>query len=190
MNMRRVILASGSPRRFDLLKSVLDNFEVITSNYEEDMTLDMKPSELVKFLSKGKADEVAQREKGIILGADTIVVLNGKVIGKPKSKEEAKETLKALSNNSHHVYTGFTIIDTENNKEIIDFEKTEIIFKELSDEKIEEYIKTGEPMDKAGAYGIQGLAKEFILKYNGSYNNIVGLPIEKVKEHLISLEIL
>ena len=187
--MKRVILASGSPRRFELLGSVLENFEVIPSKYEEDMTLDMSPSELVKFLAKGKAEEVANREKGIIIGADTIVELNGKVIGKPKSEDEARKTLKALSNNSHHVYTGITIIDTENNKEIIDFDKTEIIFKELSNEEYEKYIDSGEPMDKAGAYGIQGPAKKFVLEYKGSYNNIVGFPIRKIKEHLISLNV-
>jgi len=151
------------------------------------MTLELPPSELVKELSKGKAREVASKEKGIIIGADTIVVLDNQVIGKPKDKEDAKKTLQKLSGNSHYVYTGFTIIDNLNNKEVIDFAKSEIQFKEMTDEEIDEYIETGEPMDKAGSYAIQGIGKKFISNYIGSYTNIFGLPLEKVRPHLENL---
>ena len=188
--MKRVILASGSPRRFELLSSFIEEFEVIPSSYEEDMTLEMSPSELVQFLSKGKARDIASKEKGIILGADTIVVLrDNKVLGKPKTEEEAKKMLRTISGDFHYVLTGFTIIDSENNKEITDFSSSKIFFRELSDEEIEEYVASGEPMDKAGAYAIQGLGGKFIPKYEGPYTGIIGLPLEKVKSYFLEFGI-
>ena len=185
--MKKVILASGSPRRLELLKSLIKDFKVVPSDYEEDMTMNLVPSELVMTLAKGKADDVAKHEKGVVIGADTIIVFNGKVLGKPKSKEEAKNTLKELSGNVHKVYTGVVIIDTEKGKEVVGYDVTEVEFKEISDKEIEEYVETGEPMDKAGSYAIQGLGKKFVKEYNGSYTNIIGLPMERVEKLLVNL---
>jgi septum formation protein len=180
----KIILASTSPRRQSLLKRIIKEFKIIPSNYKEDMTLKLTPSELAKTLSHGKASEVAKRQRGIIIGSDTFISLNNKILGKPHTPEKAKEMLKSLSGKTHEIYTGITIINTETKKEIIDYEITRITFKKLSEEEIEKYIKTKEPLDKAGAYALQGFAKKFIIKIEGSRTSAIGLPLEKLSQML------
>ncbi len=185
-NNLKIILASGSPRRKLLLKALLKNFGlkfvVIPANIEE--YIPAKIADYGKFtanLAELKACEIASRKNGLIIAADTIVVYKNKVLGKPASKTEAKRMLKLLSGNKHRVYTGICIYDTENNRVVKTFEKTEVIFRNLENREIEYYIKGGSPMDKAGAYGIQDdLGSTFVKKINGDYFNVVGLPVLKL----------
>ena len=185
--MKQIILASTSPRRKELLKKIGIKFKVVNNGYEEDLTLPKKPIDLVKFLSLGKAMSVAKKYKNfLIISGDTVVVYNNKVLGKPKTKKQAKEFLQMLSGKTHSVITACTIIDTEFDKEITWATETKISMKVLSNCQIGRYIDTGEPMDKAGAYAIQGLGSMFITKICGDYFATVGLPIyglvEKLKE--------
>lgn len=183
--MKKIILASNSPRRKDLLKQIGLEFEIDPSNYEEDMTLKMNPSKLAEHLSLGKAEDVAKRHKdAIVISADTIVAIGGEVFGKPKTEERSKYMLQKLSGKAHSVITGFTIIDTETNKQISKSVETKVYFKNISEEETDAYIATGEPLDKGGGYAIQGLAALFIEKIEGDYFNIVGLPIGAIVEEL------
>ena len=153
--MKKLILASSSATRKILLSDASLSFEVDPSSYEEDMTLPMSPKELVVYLSKGKAVDVAQRHKdAIILGADTVIVYQDKVLGKPYTPEMAKEMLKMLSGKQHSAITGFTVIDTETNNIISKAVETKVFFRDLTDQEIDDYIATGEPLNKAGAYAI------------------------------------
>jgi septum formation protein len=185
----KIILATTSPRRKELAKQMGLDFEIIPSNYEEDMGMKLPPKELAKTLAYGKAKDVAKKCEGIIIGADTFVVQNGKKMGKPKSEQEAFKMLKSFSNKTHKVYTGIAIINNKTGKEITDCEVTSIKFGKMSDEEIKKYIKTKEPMDKAGAYAIQGLGSIFIEKINGCYHNIAGLPIHLTHKNLKKLGI-
>ena len=180
----RIILASTSPRRKELLASLIKEFEIKPSDYEEDMTLKLTPSELAKTLSYGKAASTAKNEKGIIIGSDTFISLEGEVLGKPHTSKRAKLMLKKLSGKTHEIYTGLAIINTETKKEIKEFEITKITFKKLTEKEINTYIATGEPLDKAGAYALQGLARKFITKIDGSETSAIGLPLEKLKKEL------
>jgi len=181
-----IYLASKSPRRRKLLKQINLNFKSFTVDMEEKIKPGEKPSVSVKRLSKEKLEIARQKVKnGIIITADTIVVLNRKVIGKPKDKKEAKRFLKDLSGKVHTVYTGFSIYNSENNMLLTDFEKTSVEFRKLTAKEIDDYIKSGSPMDKAGAYGIQDdFGAVFIKKINGCYYNVVGLPLTKVYQTL------
>lgn len=183
-NQTKIILASTSPRRQSLLARILKEFQITPSNYEEDMTLKLEPIELAKTLAHGKAAEVAKHEKGIIIGSDTFICLGKEVLGKPHTPEKAKEMLQKLSGKTHEILTGLTIINTETKQEIKECEITKITFKKLTQEEIEEYIQTGEPLDKAGAYAIQGKARKFILKIQGSRTSAIGLPLERLSKHL------
>lgn len=181
----RIILASTSPRRKELMEKIGIPFEIKPSSYQEDMSIDKNPRELVKKLSYNKAKAIVNdHSDSIIIGADTIVVINDKIMGKPKSEQDAANMLKNLSNKPHSVFTGFTIINTKNKQTITKAVETKIYFKELSDKQIKEYIATKEPMDKAGAYAIQGRASKFIEKIEGSYYNVMGLPIDELKKDL------
>lgn len=183
--MKKIILASSSPRRKDLLLHIGLEFEIDPSNYEEDMSLKLEPKELAEYLSLEKAKDVAQRHKdSIIISADTIVVVEGEVFGKPKTPERARYMLEKLSNKAHSVITAFAIIDTETNKQISKSVETKVYFKNLSEEEINNYIASGEPLDKGGAYAIQGLAGLFVEKIEGDYFNIVGLPIMPLAQEL------
>lgn len=176
--MKKIILASGSPRRKELLTRIGLKFEIDVSKYEEDMTLAMSPFELVKFLSLNKGREVAPRHKeSIIISADTIVVLDDKVLGKPKDADEAIQMLVELQGRAHEVMTGFTIIDTATNKTHTDAVISKVHFRELNDNEIKAYVATGEPLDKAGSYGIQDIGSTIVERIEGDYFNIVGLPI-------------
>ncbi len=188
--MKKIILASSSPRRKDLLKQISLEFEVDPSNYEEDMTLKMEPRKLAEYLSLGKAEDVAKKHKNsIIISADTIVAIDGEVFGKPKTAERAKYMLQKLSGKVHSVITGFAIIDTESGKQISKSVETKVYFKNISEEEIDSYIAIGEPLDKGGGYAIQGIGALFVEKIEGDYFNIVGLPIGAVVEELKNFEI-
>ena len=185
----QIYLASKSPRRRKLLKQINLNFKSFTVDMEEKIKPGEKPSVSVKRLSKEKLEIARQKvNHGIIITADTIVVLNRKVIGKPKDKKEAKRFLKNLSGKVHTVYTGFSIYNSENKMLLTDYEKTFVEFRKLTEKEIDGYIKSGSPMDKAGAYGIQDdFGAVFIKKINGCYYNVVGLPLTKVYQTLIKI---
>lgn len=182
MVMRNFVLASQSPRRQELLQTLGLNFRVLIDDTPEKADLSKTPAEIVKELAHQKAQNVLShcRKGEIILSADTLVVFRGNILGKPNNKESARRMLDMLSGNTHEVYTGFCVIDTEREKVYTDYECTQVTFKKLSDNEIENYIFTGEPMDKAGAYGIQGLGALFIEKINGDYFNVMGLPLCKL----------
>jgi septum formation protein len=185
---RKLILASRSPRRAEILKREKVKFEVaIPLNLKEESS-SSDPVEHVLSLSKRKATSVShQVEKAIILGADTIVVLDSEIIGKPQNKEEAFSILKKLSDRMHRVYTGITLVDKYHGKTISDYDLTEVKFNKLDEEKIETYIDTGEPMDKAGAYGIQGMGGFLVESIRGNLDNVIGLPTGKLKEMLVQI---
>jgi len=181
-----VYLASKSPRRRKLLKQINLKFSSFSVDIDESIHLHESPSHCVKRIAEEKLAKAKMiKKKGIIITADTIVVLKDEVIGKPKNKKEAKSFLQKLSGNVHTVYTGFSIYNSERDITITDYEKTLVEFRKLSDEEIDSYIAGGSPMDKAGAYGIQDdFGAVFIKKINGCYYNVVGLPLTKVYETL------
>ncbi len=176
MNM---ILASGSPRRKELLSILNHPFEVIPSDYEETINENNKLEEEIKKLSFGKAKTVFDlHPNDLVIGADTIVTINNKVLGKPKTPEKAFEMLKELSGKKHTVITGVTIINKEKHDTFAVL--SDVYFNKLSDDEINEYIKTNEPLDKAGGYAIQGEASKFIKKIDGDYYAIMGLPVSEL----------
>lgn len=189
--MRKIILASGSPRRKELLTQIGLEFTVVPAKGEE-IIRSAVPSEAVTGLSLQKASEIAAitTEPAIIIGADTIVALNSRIMGKPKDKTDAFDMLKRLQDNTHSVYTGVTIIVNGSTPHTITFyEETSVTMYAMSDSEIEAYIETGEPMDKAGAYAIQGQCAAYIRKINGDYNNVVGLPLAHVYQILKTLRL-
>lgn len=188
--MRQIILASTSPRRFELLNKTGLKFKAVESDYKEDMTLNLPPKKLVEFLSKNKALSVAKEyPKAIIISGDTIIAFKNKVLGKPKSKTEARIFLQMLSGKTHEVITAFTILDCQTKKVITKSIPTKITMKKLTDKEITWYIKTGEPLDKAGAYAIQGWGSMFITKISGDYFATVGLPIYHLVKELKKFEV-
>jgi septum formation protein len=183
--VKQFILASGSQGRKEILERAHVDFTVDVSNYEEDMTLDMPPAELAQFLSKGKATDVATRhENAVILGADSFAVFNGQLLGKPHTLERAKEMLTMLSGQRHSFVTGFTIIDTDSGKEYTSSVETQVYFKEITPADIDGYLAKDDVLNKAGAYTIQGLGGMFITKIEGSFSNVVGLPMMEVAQAL------
>jgi len=184
-----IYLASRSPRRRKLLKQLNINFKSFSVDVIESIDNGEKPIHNVKRLANEKMDKAKEKAKhGIIITADTIVVLDGIVIGKPKNKKDAKVILKRLSGRTHIVYTGFAIYNSEKDTIITDYGKTFVTFRKISDKEIEDYIRSGSPMDKAGAYGIQDdFGAVFIEKINGCYYNVVGLPLTKVYQALIKI---
>jgi septum formation protein len=184
-----VYLASHSPRRRKLLKQINIKFKSFKVDVIESIDKGEKPIHNVKRLAIEKMLKAKEKIKsGIIITADTIVVLDNKVIGKPKNKKDAKTILKKLNDKMHIVYTGFAIYNSETDTIITDYEKTFVTFRKISDEEINEYISSGSPMDKAGAYGIQDdFGAVFIEKINGCYYNVVGLPLTKVYQVLTKI---
>lgn len=176
--MKRFIVASGSPRRKELLSFQGFEFEVIPSDADETLFEDIDAKAAVEELSKRKAQSVFEKNRdAVVLGCDTVVALDGKILGKPEDKEDAEKMLRTLSGRAHQVFSGVTIMDSENS---VTFSvSSDVEFYELSDQTINSYIETEEPMDKAGAYGIQGLGGVLVKKINGDYYNIVGLPLAK-----------
>ncbi|AVQ45657.1 Maf-like protein [Clostridium botulinum] len=190
--MENIILASASQRRQELLKRILGNFQIIVSDFDES-SIPFKnniPS-YVMNLAEGKARSVSKKimdqDNNLIIGCDTIVAFNNRILGKPKDKKDAFEMLQALSGNEHEVYSGLAILDVKSNKIIKDFVCTKVKFSKLSSVRIEKYINTGDPMDKAGAYGIQGKAGVFVENINGCYYNVVGLPLNKLNSMLMEM---
>jgi len=179
--MVKLILASGSPRRKMFMDLFEVDYDVVPSDYEEDMTLDMPLPELVQELASGKAKDVAEKVKsGLVIGGDTVVAIDGKILGKPKSIDEAKAVLRRLSGSINTVYSGIAIVDAESGRCESEYTTTDVKFKKLSDEEIADYIATGEPMDKAGSYGMQGIGGIFIEKIEGCYSNVIGLSLPKL----------
>lgn len=188
--MKEIILASGSARRKKLLRQVISDFKVEPSNFDEESVFDLGPHELVEFLSRRKAAAVAENTKNaIIIGADTIVVLDGQVYGKPKNKEEARQTLGKLSGREHSVISGVTVIDMTSGRVITRSVETKVIFNDLTPEQIENYIATGYSLDRAGSYSVEDLPPGFLRKIEGDFDNVVGLPLSEVKEILTSLNL-
>lgn len=171
-----IILASGSPRRKKLLEQIGLTFIVKTSDVDEDDVPVLPPHALVEYISLKKAKKISEKyPKAVVIGADTLIVCKGEIIGKPNSEKDAKDILKKLSGQVHTVITGVTVI--KENKVLTRHELSKVYFKKLTDEEIDSYVKTGEPMDKAGAYGVQEKGVLFVEKIEGDYQNVVGLPI-------------
>lgn len=179
--MEKIILASSSPRRIEILKNLGIEFDIVPSNYEE-VIANKLPEDLVCYLAKSKALEVSLRVEveSLIIAADTMVFVDKKPLGKPHTGNAAYCMLKSLSGRKHDVITGICLLSKKSNKIYVDYEVTNVLFKELSDEEIWSYIGTGEPLDKAGAYGIQGFGGLFVKRIEGCYFNVVGLPIYKL----------
>lgn len=184
-----IILASKSPRRQELLKLITDEFKIEVTDVDETLPEGITPSQAVLTLSKIKALPLKSNKNydDIIIGADTVVSIDGKILGKPQNKQHAKEMLKSLSGKTHSVFTGVTLIKGE--KELSFFEETKVTFHSLSDNEIDEYIKTNEPMDKAGAYGIQGYGALLVEKIEGDFFNVVGLPVSRINRELKTLNV-
>lgn len=185
----KIILASGSPRRKELLGKLVEKFDIIISNFNENIikAKEKNPEELVKKLSSAKANDVLEKSDKcndfVIVAADTIVCINNEILGKPTDKNDAIRMLKKLSNNLHYVLTGMTVVINKNgiiNQDTV-CSKSTICFKELTENEIVDYIKTGEPLDKAGSYAIQGIGKKFIEKYDGNFDSIVGLDTNQLR---------
>lgn len=186
--MKTIILASKSPRRKELLKKIGLKFKVAQSNFKEYEDIKLKPGELAKQLSLEKAKAVfANYKNSIIIAADTIVVCQNRILGKPKDKSGARKMLEFLSDKTHSVITGFTIIDGETNRIITKSVETKVYFRKISRQEIYSYLETKEPYDKAGAYAIQEKGSIFIKKVEGDYLNAVGLPIFSVARELKKL---
>ena len=188
--MKKVILASASPRRRTLLAQAGIVFTVEESGFTEDLTQKMRPHNLAQKLALGKAETVAVRhEEAVVIGADTLVVLGGKVLGKPETAARANQMLARLSGKEHVVITGVAIIDTKKQKRIVYSEETKVTFRKLSKKEIEKYVKTGEPLYVAGGYAIQSGAASFARRIVGDFYNVVGLPLSKTVETLKKLGI-
>jgi nucleoside triphosphate pyrophosphatase len=177
----RIILASSSPRRADLLTAIGVSFDLIPSIINERPHPDEAPADYIIRLARAKVIDVARkRDSGLIIGADTIVVLDGKLMGKPEDERDAQRMLKQLSARWHAVMTGVALYDAGTKREVADYDKTLVRFAQLTEREIDWYISTGEPADKAGAYGIQGKGAMFVEEIAGNYHNVVGLPIPLV----------
>ncbi|OPZ84192.1 MAG: Septum formation protein Maf [Firmicutes bacterium ADurb.Bin419] len=188
----QIVLASQSPRRSELLKQLGLDFIVKTSDLDESNSVGLEASELVMHLAHEKAKIVASEiaeESGsskefMVIGADTVVVRDGVILGKPEDSDDAFNMLKSLQGRWHEVMTGIAVIDMQNSKFTKGIEVTRVKMKELDDEALRSYINTGEPVDKAGAYGIQGLGAVLVERIEGCYFNVVGLPISKLSDIL------
>lgn len=175
------VLASASPRRKELLAQIIPRFTVIPAEAAENVNLSLFPEKVACSLAESKCDEVFEKNpQSTVVGCDTVVVFEGQILGKPKSREDAAATLRALSGKTHYVITGVCVRSPI--KKIVDYDRTEVRFNQLSEEFIRQYVDSGSPMDKAGSYGIQdgGVVKE----YFGSYTNVVGLPVTLTKRLL------
>lgn len=180
-----IVLASGSPRRAELLQQIKLPFTIQVSDIDENNVERDVPKEWVKRLALAKAKHVASKlGKGLIIGADTIVVQENRVLGKPQNPQEAIEMLEFLSGSTHQVMTGIALVNTLTDEAITDVEITLVKFKDLTRKEIEAYVATGEPMDKAGAYGIQGLGAILVEGISGCYFNVVGLPLNRLVRNL------
>jgi len=184
---KKYILASKSPRRIELLKLILDDFDVVVSHAEEIINGDLSSENLVMDLALLKAKEVAVKHPGkYVLGFDTLVILDGKPLGKPKDRDDAYSMMKALSNRTHTVMTGCAIV--RDDYQVLFFDQADVTFNLMMNSEINEYLDTEEPFDKAGAYGIQGFGARYINKVDGDYYSVMGLPLQKLYNKLRRLK--
>lgn len=186
MEFQKIVLASASPRRLELLRQIGIEPEVVVSHVEEKVTSDI-PSEVVMELSRQKAEDVAKtQEKGtLIIGSDTVVAADGKILGKPKSHEDAEQMIRLLSGRTHQVYTGVCVVLKGETDKVLNFyDETEVEVYPMSEEEIREYAGMEEPMDKAGAYAVQGFFARYIKGLHGSYANVMGLPVSRLVQEL------
>lgn len=190
----KIILASKSPRRKELLATIFEEFECKPSDKSEEMTKKTSIKNLAKNISGQKAEDIFSKTEGdrVIIGSDTMVVLGKRIFGKPKNQDEAFSMLKSLSGRTHKVVTGIYVIKFEGQTKTIvsDVVVSKVKFVKMSDKEIWDYIKTGDPMDKAGAYGCQGLAKKYIEKIDGDFFAVMGLPVHKTHEICKKLSII
>jgi septum formation protein len=188
LNEKKLVLASSSPRRAELLRKAKVDFEIIFPENIVEENISADPVSHVMELSRKKAESVVEKARNrLILGADTIVVLDGEILGKPRDKVDALRILKMLSSKEHKVYTGITLLDEKSGKRVSGYQLTGVKFNQLKEKEIEDYIETGEPLDKAGAYGIQGMGNFLVEKIEGDLDNVIGLPVRKLKELLIKI---
>lgn len=173
-----------------MLQQINLDFEIVPSSYEENMGLNLSPKKMVQVFAEGKAMDVAlKRKKGIVIGVDTFIVYKKEKLGKPLTKEKAIKTLRKISGKEIKVYSGICIIDVENKNKIIDYEISKIKLKKLTKQEIESYVKTGEPLDKAGSFAIQEMGGIFVEKVDGCYSNIIGLPLYNLYKNLKKLNV-
>lgn len=190
--MKKIVLASASPRRKEILEQIDINFDIIPSTCDEVITKNV-PKDIVEELAQQKAYEVFKKldNPDIVIGADTIVVLNDTIMGKPKDEKDAFDMLDKLQANTHIVYTGVCVLIKENNEttKLVFSEATKVSMYPMTKKQILDYIATKEPMDKAGAYAVQGKSAIYIKKIDGDYNNVVGLPIARLYNEMLELGI-
>jgi septum formation protein len=183
----RLILASSSPRRRYLLEQAGLKFTVIPSTVDESSVPADTPEDHVRLLAEAKAKEISESyPESWVIGADTLVLIDGKILGKPDSPALARQMLETLSGKTHRVLTSFCVCCKSNGRIFFETVESKVLFKALSDGEIDWYIRTGEPFDKAGGYAVQGLGSFFVKRIEGSYTNVVGLPICEVMEYLMS----
>ena len=188
MSTKDICLASSSPRREQILKDLGLNFTVNPPVDFKEKLSGAEPEVLVSDNALGKAMEVAGNHKNsVIIGCDTIVVFDNEIFGKPLTPDNAYMMLRKLSGNCHSVFSGLAVIDTQIYKELVGYERAEVKFKELSEKEINDYVESGEPLDKAGAYGIQECGGAFVEEVNGNVSTVVGLPEELLKKFLTEL---
>lgn len=191
----QLVLASGSPRRKEILKGLGLSFEVIVSGADEQSisgehiapALYVQELALLKASATQRDVRALEKKRRLILAADTVVCYKGQILGKPKDEEDAFSMLSTLSGQVHEVHTGICLMNADTGFAATDFQTTQVVFDELSDETIKAYIETGEPMDKAGAYGIQGIGTILVKEIRGDYFNVVGLPVRTLN-HLLETE--
>lgn len=182
--MLEIVLASASPRRQELLRQVGVSFRVIPSTFDESVATPMAPVDLVEYLAVSKARDVARHQPGaLVIGADTIVVIDGETLGKPRDRSDAIGMLQRLSGREHEVHTGLAVVTGER-RELVSHESTSVRFRDLTLAQIERYVDSGEPMDKAGAYGIQERGAAIVSSVQGDYFTVVGLPICRLVQML------
>ena len=188
-NNYKIILASQSPRRAEIMRMIGVNFKVDSSNINEEMNQKIEQNEIAMNISKAKAEKISQKyPNNIIIGADTIVVHNEKIFGKPKDKNESKKMLKALSGDCHTVITGVTIMNKKLGVLKNFSESTKVFVQTIPTKQIEFYVNNYNTLDKAGSYGIQEWFSVWIKKINGCYYNVMGLPVSKLYKHLTEIE--
>lgn len=189
--MLKLVLASQSPRRRELLTEAGYEFSVSPVKLSENIEENLNPEENASQLATAKAEACLQQHKELnsqgflILAADTIVVLDDQILGKPSTPAEAEQFLRLLSGRSHRVITGLALLESGTSRSWHGYDETEVEFRKLSEEEIRRYVATGEPMDKAGGYGIQGSAARFVSSTKGSWSNVVGLPLERLERVLV-----
>ncbi len=183
--MKKILLASASPRRKELLDLIGLKFQVEPSGVSEPVRTDLDPHELARSISMAKAAAVAKsHDNTIVIAADTFGVLEGRILGKPATAGEARQMLTTISGKAHSVITGFTIMDTSDSKVVCRSVETRVYIRRLSTEEVEAYVRSGEPLDKAGAYAIQGLGSVIVERIEGDYFNVIGLPLCALAESL------